>query len=608
MSSPEIQPARYRNFAVAIYARVYEVIQMNDLDWLKQRFEVMNRFIKVNKVYLETHRDMRVAEEETLLKAKQYFADLGIQTSGGITITVNERNRFQTYCYTNPEHRQKLKEVIELTARHFDEVILDDFFFTNCKCDSCIQAKGSRSWTRFRLDLLDEAARELVIAPARKVNPDVSLIVKYPNWYEHFQGLGFNLETQPGLFDKVYTGTETRDALMGNQHLQPYHGYSIFRYFDNLKPGANAGGWVDTGGMRTLDRYAEQLWLTLFAKAPEITLFDFMQLQRNIQMSDRAPWQGAQTSFDFDKVLAPHMQNFWSVAPGATISLAAGAVFEQVDAFMAELGNPIGVKAYKPFHSTGEDFLHSYLGMLGIPIDIVPEFPSQAGVVLLTESAKFDPHILAKIKDHLMRGKQVVITSGLLRALQGKGIEDIVELEYTDRKASVQDYQIGWFQSMRGEKPVTIPQITYLTNDSWEEISGVTGVNGYPMLHSAVYSAGILYVLTIPEVFGELFHLPRAVLTRLKETLLPDLFVRVESPAEVALFAYDNDTFIVESFLPDDQLVTIVVDDSVTRLEDLQSGEQVSGEDKPGWRGQKSGKRAFDVKLKPHSYRVFRCA
>ena len=72
--------------------------------------------------------------------------------------------------------------------------------------------------------------------------------------------------------------------------------------------------------------------------------------------------------------------------------------------------------------------------MIGIPIDLHPEFPTNANLVLLTECAKFDPDIVAKIKGQLRAGKSVVITSGLLRALQGKGIEDIVEVKYTDRK------------------------------------------------------------------------------------------------------------------------------------------------------------------------------
>lgn len=605
MSTPNPVPQRYQNFSVAIYARVYEVLQMRDLEWLRERFEVMSRFIRINKVYLETHRDWIVVDEDTLLKARQFFAERGIQTSGGITITVNERNRFQTYCYTNPEHRQKLKEVVEFTAQHFDELILDDFFFTNCKCPSCISAKGTKSWTRFRLDLLDEAARELIIGPARKINPNITLIIKYPNWYEHFQGLGFNLETEPRLFDKLYTGTETRDAVLGNQHLQPYHGYSIFRYFENIKPGANAGGWVDTGGMRTLDRYAEQLWLTLFARAPEITLFDFLQLQRPIQLSDRAPWQGKQTSFDFDEALGRAMTSPWSIAPGTTIALAAGYVFQKVDSFLGQLGKPLGLPCYKPYHSTGEDFLHSYLGMLGIPIEITPDFPSAANLILLTESARGDPAIVEKIKQQLMDGKQVVITSGLLRAVQGKGIEDIVELEFTNRKATVKDFLIGWNQIHTAGQPITIPQIQYLTNDSWEEVSGLTGVNGYPLFHSAAYGRGTLYIWTIPDVFGELYHLPAGVLNRIRETLLQNLPVRLEGPSQVALFVYDNDTFIVESFLPEDQLVSVLIPERFTHLRDLLSGETLSGEPRLNWRREPSGWRAIDLKLKPHSYRVF---
>jgi hypothetical protein len=44
--------------------------------------------------------------------------------------------------------------------------------------------------------------------------------------------------------------------------------------------------------MHHLDRYAEQLWLALFAKAPEITLFDIRQLLQPIRPQLRAEWQG----------------------------------------------------------------------------------------------------------------------------------------------------------------------------------------------------------------------------------------------------------------------------------------------------------------------------
>ena len=38
----------------------------------------------------------------------------------------------------------------------------------------------------------------------------------------------------------------------------------------------------------------------------------------------------------------------------------------------------------------------------------------------------------------------MVITSGLLRALQGKGIEDIVEVRYTDHKVLAHEYSGGF--------------------------------------------------------------------------------------------------------------------------------------------------------------------
>src|SRR5215471_6939690 len=338
---------QYKNFKVAVYCRAYETRQMSNPAYIEPLWNEISGQLKVDKVYLETHRDLIIVGQKTLDSAKQFFRSKGIQVAGGITFTVSEPNRFQTFCYSNPEHRKKVKEIAEYTARNFDEFILDDFFFTNCKCDLCIKAKGNRSWTQYRLELMEEAARDLVVGPAKAVNPKVKVIIKYPNWYEHSQGLGFNLEKEPAIFDGIYTGTETRDAVLFAQHLQEYLGYNIFRYFENIKPGGNGGGWVDPGGMKYFDRYAEQLWITLFAKAPEVTLFDIRQLHRPIYPADRAPWQGQATSFDYDEMMQ---------TKPTTIAGVAGYTFEKTDKVLSFLGTPLGLKSYRPYHSTGEDF------------------------------------------------------------------------------------------------------------------------------------------------------------------------------------------------------------------------------------------------------------
>lgn len=598
----------YENIKVAVYCRAYEVDQMKDLDWLRSTWDELSKQLHVDKIYLETHRDLLIVDEQTLEGAIKFFQDRGLEVGGGITYTVNERNNFETFCYSNPEHRKKVREIAEYTARFFDEFILDDFFFTSCKCDLCIEAKGDRTWTDYRLELMKESAVELVLEPSKAVNPDVEVVIKYPNWYEHFQGLGFNLEAQPALFDGLYTGTETRNRT-GNQHLQEYHGYAIFRYFENLKPGQNRGGWVDTGGSNPLDRYAEQLWLTLFAKAPEITLFDIRQLASPFHENTRANWQGMGTSFDFDSMKKTIILEDGTQFEPTKYSRVAGYSLEVADQVLGHLGNPLGIKSYRPHHSAGEDYLQSFLGMIGIPIEIVPEFPAEEEMILLTESASFDPDIVEKIKGQLKKGKKLTITSGLYRALQGKGIEDIVELRVSERRASVKEFRTGWGPTSSIETEILIPQVLYYTNDSWEVISALDDTNGWPILHRASYSKGQLYVLTVPDNFVDLYILPPNVLNQLRQVLAGHLGVTFEGSGEVSLFLYDNRSFVVESFMDQELNIKIVLDKESDQIVDVISGISLQGtlREAPVFWGRKMGKdvSVYEVNIKPHSFRTF---
>ena len=597
----------YKNFKVAVYSRAYETAKMGDEKSLEAIWDEISQQVKVDKIYLETHRDLLIVDEKTLLSAKKFFESRGIETAGGITLTVNESNNFETFCYTNPEHRKKVKEIVEYTARHFNELILDDFFFTDCKCELCIKAKGNRSWTEYRLDLMTKAAKELVIDPAKAVNPNIKVVIKYPNWYDHFQGCGFNLETEPKLFDGLYTGTETRDP-SSNQHLQPYLGYEVFRYFNNLKPGKNGGGWVDPGGMMYMDRYAEQLWLTMFAKAPEITLFDFRQLQRPLLKTDRAAWQSTDIcSFNYDEMMKPIPDKSDKMVQPTTIARAAGYTFETIDKFLGQLGNPVGVKTYKPFHSVGEDFLPNYLGMIGIPMDIVPVFPENEPIVFLTEQARFDPEIVAKIKKQLLAGRDIMVTSGFLKAMQDKGISDIVELRVTDAKASVKEFAAGWGSHSISDRPMIIPQIKYITNDSWEVVSAFDGTNGWPIVHRGDYAKGKFYVLTIPDNVIDLYQLPMDVLSKIKEILTPNMPALLEAPGYTSLFIYDNNAVIVESFTDQSRQVRLRLAEGYSKVKDLVSGKEISGEKKDYFQGRRQppiSKTVVNLELKPHSYLV----
>ncbi|MBK9989204.1 MAG: hypothetical protein IPP19_00320 [Verrucomicrobia bacterium] len=599
----------YENFKIAVYSRAYETAKMADPVWLEERWTRISQQVHVDKIYLETHRDTLIVDDATLEMAKKFFLAHGVQVAGGITFTIDEPNRFQTFCYSNPEHRAKAKQIAELTARHFDEFILDDFFFTSCKCDLCVNARGNRSWTDYRLQLMTEAARDLIIGPAKAVNPRVKVVIKYPNWYDHFQTLGFNLKDEPIMFDGIHTGTETRDADVSAQHLQPYHGYSIVRYFENISPGRNGGGWVDTYGSKYMDRYAEQLWLTLFAKARELTLFDFRLVDDPLKPELRAPWQGKGTSFDYDAMLAPFKLADGTVVKPSTYARAVGVTCEAVDKFIGKLGRPIGLKSYKPYHSSGEEFLQNFLGMAGIPIDLVPEFPANEETILLTAQAAEDSTIVAKIEAQLRAKKNVIITSGLLKLLQDRGLKHIADIEDSGRVAAVKKFTVGQ-QVFDGQKSILIPEITYRTNDSWELVSAIDGDNGWPLLHDADYAGGHLFVLTIPENFSDLSEIPAPVLSAVRKVVTAKLPVQLVAPGKVSLFLYDNDTFIVESFLDEPVNVQVAVGLDRPAIEDLLSGETIVGEIRTAvlrWDAAPvPEKRVMSFSLAPHSYRVFR--
>ena len=582
---------------------------MKDIHWLDSTWNVISQQLEVDKIYLETHRDLLVVEDATLEQAKKFFHDRGIETAGGITYTINEANSFETFCYSNPEHRKMVQKIAEHTAKHFDEFILDDFFFTSCKSDIEIKAKGMQSWTDYRLKLMTEAGRDLVLKPAKKVNPQVKVIIKYPNWYDHFQGLGFNLEEGSQLFDGVWTGTETRDPA-GNQHLQNYLSYNIIRYFDNLRPGYNGGGWVDVGGLNMgMDRYAEQLHLTMLAKAPEIILFAYHQLL-DVKLSPkyRTPWQGMGTSFNYDEVTAPIRLEDGSLVEPTTMARIAGVVLKQTDKLIHKLGNPVGIKSYKPFHAAGDDFLQNYLGMIGLPMDMRPVFPEDQQVVLLTAQAAQDTEIMAKIKRQLQSGRDVVVTSSLLKAIPEK-LTEVAELRCTDLKALVNDFG-RYGQSGRD---LLIPQVQYYTNDAWEMVSAgrplTGGVSGYPILLRAPYATGNLYVLTIPDDMGNLYDFPANALNEIRRIMSKDIGVCLEAPSKVGLFVYDNKTLVVENFNDEPVEVRIVTGDKVMKLESLEDGTVLSP--LPAGpviqtRRPVTPKNSFRLLLLPHSYKAFR--
>ncbi len=586
-ASAEAAPGKYKNFRAAIYVVVNSTKELADPKVFAQQFDRMQRQLKFDKVYIEVYRNHLFATDAEIEAVKRAFTAKGITVAGGITLAAGGKNgQFGTFDYEDQADRAECKKAAELAAKHFNEVILDDFFFYTSKSDADIAAKGDRSWTQYRLDTMRSVAKQLVLDPAHSVNPSVKMIIKYPNWYEHFQGLGYDLDKEAQMFDGIHTGTETRDPYVTDQLLQQYESYEIIRYFDHIRPGGNGGGWVDTYSVRYADRYAEQLWDTLFAKAPEIALFNWHDLvdpNYPVDPGERKGWANRPTSFNWNAMA----KGYHSTGKGDKFGWGrvAGYSLEEVDKALGDLGNPIGIASYKPYQSEGEDFLQNYLGNIGIPIEMAPVFPEGPGLVLLTEEAKYDPDIIKKIDAKLKAGGRVVITSGFLRAMQSKGFRNIAEWETTGNVLPIHNF-IDGFGAGNGtvlndsRKPavdILFPEIRFYTNDSWGIIRGVSGAKGNPLLLMNSYSQGTVYLLNIPENEADLYNLPQPAITKIKQYLMPNFPVRIDAPDLVSLFAYDNGTFAIESFRNTAAGVNIIVPGAGKKLRDLETGKLMAG-------------------------------
>ncbi|MHB8064448.1 MAG: hypothetical protein ACYDG2_17750 [Ruminiclostridium sp.] len=564
----------YKNFNTSIFYNAQDLMRLKQDNAFEKSYEFFSKHIDIDKVYLETYRGSTFLSKEDMISCKEFFNNKGIKVSGAITTTqkCDVIWDFRSFCYSDPEQRKQLSEIVAYTASIFDEVILDDFYFTNCKCDLCIETKNSKSWADFRTEQMAEVSAE-IMKTAKEVNPNINMIIKYPNWYDHHQFTGYNPKDQVKLFDSFYTGTETRDSQYTQQVLQRYLGYFIMRYFENINPGKNLGGWFDTFDCN-LNAYVEQLNMTIFAKAKEVTLFCAGLL-----------------AYDY-KICVP----------------LAGFVFDELDKLAGQLGEPIGIACYKPFNSEGEDFIHGYLGMLGLPLQPSVEYPADSDLILLTESAKKDEAIVEKIKASLCAGKSIIITTGLLKAINDK-LSDIAEVHYTDKKSLVKEFGVtmeacSFKDYYHSDREILLPHLDFKTNNSWPRAVGIVNYSNHPILLENKYSKGKLYVLTVPDNCGDLYSYPEGVLNIIREIASIDMPIHLEAPSQVGLFAYDNNTFIVESFRETNTEVTIVAHkENASFVSIVSNKHRRSAEINKTASG---GKTYFKVFMRPGSYIAFR--
>ncbi len=345
----------------------------------------------VTRVFVETFRDGYTAQRNALEHAKKRLSDAQIAVCGCVTPTqVGKRSTGWNVisCYTDEPTQKRVREIFEFTASIFDEIMIDDFWFTDCECDECKKARGDQSWSEYRCDLMVKVSRERILAPARAVNPKVRIIIKYPQWYDNFHNRGYEVVRQTADFDKIWVGTETRDP--DNERWgrkAQYEAYYIMRWLGEIGGAKCGGGWFDPYGTHEAT-YVEQARQTVLADAREMLLFCYSSLLRETGPAN--------------------VEKLRTEIP-SLLKLAA----------MVRDRPLKGIAAPKPPNSDAhnEQYVYDFVGMLGLPLVPTAEILADAKAAFLPVHALKDPQLNVKLGAMLRAGTPVLVTDGLAAKL-----------------------------------------------------------------------------------------------------------------------------------------------------------------------------------------------
>lgn len=399
VSSQSLEELAYRNRGVlrlSTFATIGSVNKMLTTTEGRTRALERMRQCGVTKVYLDLMRSGQWAEYDNAIAIRDFFEPRGIEVSAGITTSPGEgfgvlapdRNG---YCWSRPETREDLRKLADWVGRGFDEVIVDDFFTSSCRCDICERARGGHDWESFHLARMSRVSQEDLIEPIRALNPDCRIIIKYPQWYDKFHEYGYDIARQVHLFDRVFAGTESRNPTTQRYgYVEPFEGFFNYSWIGSAAGEKMVGAWYDYGDI-TPDVFREQGYQSVLAGAKEIVLFCLAPLVDEVKSPN------AETTRDF-------------IDDGEVLFDLAQTVRNR---------EKEGLHVYKPIGgrgSAGEYYLFDYLGMMGISIVARSNAP-QADNVLFSLHAMRDADLPQIVRNLDRAGtSSLTITAGVLEA------------------------------------------------------------------------------------------------------------------------------------------------------------------------------------------------
>ncbi|MCL4785992.1 MAG: hypothetical protein KJ070_04250 [Verrucomicrobia bacterium] len=532
-ASAESAPLR-----ISVYCTAGDVQQHLDTPVAREKVLRTLEPLRVSRLFLEGRRGDEYVSPAKLREILDEFLRHGIECSGGIATVpgakfgVRQTGGLDWLNWESPKTRADVAGFFTENAPIFDEIIVDDFYCTGDVSPGSDQARGGRSWGEYRRDLLVSLIQPIIVQPTRAANRRTRLILKYPQWYDRFHLFGYDPPRMSVPFETIWVGTEVRNPQTRRMgFVQPTEGYMNFRWLSAVAGKKVRGAWFDHIEC-SAQNFVDQAYQSVLAGAQELTLFRLGDLV--------TPHPG-------DALLAerlPELQELASRIHGKSRR---------------------GIAYYKPPGSEGSEdmYLADYLGMIGLPILPVPEYPKDARVAFLPVQATADARLLEKMGRHLKGGATLVVTPALLKALGSESFTLAgVELTPDDVPGSASRFEMEG-ESAAAEVPVDLGAGLKPAGCA-VPVNAAIGEQRIPFLTHHRVGLGQVFVLNVrtfsEEDFGKegewllaprplgLSSLPQALADRIRLALLSPLGVQFQSPSGVGLVLFGKEACVC-SFL-----------------------------------------------------------
>lgn len=549
--------------------------------------------------------------EDEIIKGEKVFGErahvLYLTTWEGIfqedrkRIELNESdvnvNASDNSCLTSQITRAGLDEIMTATAKVFDEIITEDLMHNICFCPRCLSLfrekygfngtvkdlalaivsndyKVIKDWGAHSGEIVMEVFRDHIVAPAKKVNPDVNMILKTSEFYHDYPLKGMYLDQLIPLFDSFMIGAENRE------NKTRYGSFITPRIAKNLAGEKFKGVWVDFLSsyywwrLVTTPRIClEQLRESILGESQEVCLFSLEQHMN--PKSERT----------YKKIIKDR------------------PILDMINENVTGV-DPTGIDILLPrsyphvtFHQEG--YIIDILGSIGIPLNIVSHRENVGKNVIITAhtARKLDPKWLEDREN-------VVLTSGALCQLVKENNTPVLKMAGLDLKCPIPkdvifagglSFNKGMFPWPISPSTGAIPLGPALKPSTADTILMSFGEKGdYPIVSRNKYNDVTVYCVALtwapwhlkwgyPESIRDLFRDIIGEITGLKINAIG------EGLRSITLHSYSNGCVFINSLDESYLLIEIALNtdkmkiNSETKIRNIESGSIINSRIEDGW-------------------------